>query len=43
LGDNNRLVWWTQTYERKQSAQDAIDLIKRHASTAPVYDQTKAA
>jgi uncharacterized protein YegP (UPF0339 family) len=42
-GDNHRLVWWTQTYDEKASAAQAIALIKRNAATAPVYDRAKAA
>jgi uncharacterized protein YegP (UPF0339 family) len=36
-GDNGELVWWTEVYVRKAGAQHAIDLLKRHAATAPVY------
>lgn len=42
-GDNGKLVWWTEVYERKAGAQHAIDLLKKHAATAPVYDRAKAA
>ncbi len=38
-----RLVWWTEVYERKVGAQNAIHTIKQHAATAPVYDRAQAA
>jgi uncharacterized protein YegP (UPF0339 family) len=38
-----RLVWWTEVYERKAGAQNAIDSIKQNAATAPVVDRAKAA
>ena len=41
LGDNGKLVWWTEVYEREAGAQHAIDLIRRHAATAPVLRVTR--
>jgi uncharacterized protein YegP (UPF0339 family) len=38
-----RLVWWTEVYERKAGAQNAIASIKQHAATAPVHDRAQAA
>jgi uncharacterized protein YegP (UPF0339 family) len=38
-----RLVWWTEVYERKAGAQNAIDSIKRNAASAPVVDRAKNA
>ena len=35
---NHKLIWWTQVYARKEDAKYAIDLLRAHASTAPVYD-----
>lgn len=42
-GDNGELVWWTEVYEQKVSAQHAVFLMKRYAASAPVYDRAKAA
>jgi len=44
-GDNvpPKLIWWTEVYTREEHAQHAIDLMKRHAATAPVYNRAKAA
>lgn len=39
-GANDRLVWWTEVYVRKQGAQEAIDFAKRYAPGAPVYDRS---
>jgi uncharacterized protein YegP (UPF0339 family) len=36
-------VWWTEVYERKAGAQNAIDTIKRNEATAPVRDRSEAA
>ncbi len=42
-GDNHRLVWWTQVYDEKESAEHAIWLLQRYAAVSPVYDRAKAA
>lgn len=44
-GDNQppKLIWWTEVYTRKEGAQYAIDLMKKHAAAAPVYDRAQAA
>jgi uncharacterized protein YegP (UPF0339 family) len=42
-GDNQKLVWWTEVYQRKAGAQHAIDLMKKHAASAPVVDRAKNA
>jgi uncharacterized protein YegP (UPF0339 family) len=39
-GANNELVWWTEVYAHKSGAMNAINLLKRGASEAPVYDRT---
>jgi uncharacterized protein YegP (UPF0339 family) len=39
-GGNNRLVFWTEVYESKASAQNAIDMVKNGAYSALVYDRT---
>ncbi len=37
-GDNHKLVFWTEVYPRKASAQNAIDMVKSGAWSAKVYD-----
>jgi uncharacterized protein YegP (UPF0339 family) len=39
-GANHELVWWTEVYTYKSGAQNAINLMKTDAATAPVYDRT---
>lgn len=39
-GNNHELVWWTEIYPRKSSAQHAIDLAKAYSPSAKVYDRT---
>ncbi|MEX2103273.1 MAG: DUF1508 domain-containing protein [Gaiellaceae bacterium] len=39
-GANNELVWWTEVYVQKAGAMNAINLLKREAPGAPVYDRT---
>jgi uncharacterized protein YegP (UPF0339 family) len=37
---NNELIWWTEVYKSKASAQHAIDLMQANAASAKVYDLT---
>lgn len=39
-GDNNEVVWVTETYPGKASARNAISMLKTGAASAPVYDRT---
>jgi uncharacterized protein YegP (UPF0339 family) len=39
-GGNNELVFWTEVYTTKASAQHAINITQTNARTAPVYDRT---
>jgi uncharacterized protein YegP (UPF0339 family) len=39
-GNNHELVWWTEVYTRKASAEHAISIIKTYAPSAPVYDRS---
>lgn len=39
-GGNNELMFWTEVYTTKQSAQNAIDVVKSGAFSATVYDRT---
>lgn len=39
-GGNNELIFWTEVYTTKASAQHAIDVVKLNAASAPVYDRT---
>jgi hypothetical protein len=38
--DNNQVLCTSETYWQKQSALDAIAVIKREAATAPIKDST---
>lgn len=38
-GANNRLVWWTEVYERKAGAENAIRILMDGAAGAPWYDR----
>lgn len=38
-GANNKLVWWTEAYERKAGAENAIRLLQKEAATARVLDR----
>ena len=40
-GANDRLVWWTQVYSEKQTAQQAINFAKANAQAAPTYDRSR--
>jgi uncharacterized protein YegP (UPF0339 family) len=35
-GGNGELMWWTEVYVSKQSAQHAVAVLKAHAATAPI-------
>lgn len=37
-GANGKLVWWTQTYDNKQTAKQAVEWVQYWADKAPVYD-----
>lgn len=39
-GGNNQLVFWTEVYTTKASAQNAIDMVKAGAASALTYDRT---
>ena len=39
-GDNNETVFRSDTYTAKQSALDTIEMIKREAADAKVFDET---
>lgn len=39
-GDNHELVWWTEVYTAKASAQNAINMLKNGASGANTQDET---
>lgn len=39
-GGNNEIVWTTERYNTKASAQNAIAMLKSGAASAPVYDRT---
>ena len=39
-GDNNEAVLSSETYTSKQSALDTIDMIRREAAEARVFDET---
>lgn len=35
-----QIIWWTESYTRKENAKHAVDLISRYAAPAPLYDLT---
>ncbi len=39
-GGNNELVWWTEGYVNKSSAQNAIRIAKQTTNATPVYNRT---
>lgn len=39
-GANDRLVWWSQVYNEKQTASQAIEFAKSNAAEAPVHDRS---
>lgn len=39
-GGNHELVFWTEVYVTKAGAMNAIEMVKRGAGNAPVYDRT---
>jgi uncharacterized protein YegP (UPF0339 family) len=39
-GDNGKLMFWSEVYVSKSSAQNAIDVVKAGAKSAIVYDRT---
>jgi uncharacterized protein YegP (UPF0339 family) len=39
-GGNNELMFLTEVYTTKASAQNAINVVKANAATAVVYDRT---
>jgi uncharacterized protein YegP (UPF0339 family) len=39
-GDNNETVFRSETYTTKQSALNAIEMIRREAADAKVFDET---
>ena len=38
-GRNDKLVWWTEAYERKAGAENAIRLLQAEAASAQVIDR----
>ena len=38
-GGNHELVFWTEVYVNKAGARNAIDMVKRGAPGAPIYDR----
>ena len=40
VGGNGELMFWTEIYTTKASAQHAIDVVKAGAATAEVKDET---
>ncbi len=39
-GGNREVVWWTESYTTKASANAAIAFARTHAASAPVVDLT---
>jgi uncharacterized protein YegP (UPF0339 family) len=39
-GGNNQLVFWTEVYTTKASAENAINMVKNGAYSATVYDRS---
>lgn len=39
-GSNGEIVFWTESYTTKQSAERAIAFARQHAATAPIADLT---
>lgn len=37
-GANGKLVWWSQTYDRKQTAEQAVAWLQYWTPRAPVVD-----
>lgn len=37
---NSEIVWWTEGYSSKASAQNAIDSILKNAAGAPIDDNS---
>jgi uncharacterized protein YegP (UPF0339 family) len=35
-GGNGELVWWTEIYKSKQSAEQAVSFAKANAASAPL-------
>ena len=35
-GANDRLVWWTQVYDHRSTAEEAVAFNRANAATAPV-------
>jgi uncharacterized protein YegP (UPF0339 family) len=40
VADNNEILAASELMERKASCQDAIEVVKREAASAPVFDKT---
>jgi uncharacterized protein YegP (UPF0339 family) len=38
-GRNEKLAWWTEAYERKAGAENAIRLLQAEAASAQVIDR----
>lgn len=39
-GGNGKLVWWSQTYDYKSSAKEAVEFLQYWAPRVQVYDRT---
>jgi uncharacterized protein YegP (UPF0339 family) len=37
---NGELIWWTEGYVNKSSAQNAIKIAQQTSSTTPIRDRT---
>lgn len=37
---NGEIVFWTESYVRKQTAINAVTMVQAGAASAPVYDRT---
>jgi uncharacterized protein YegP (UPF0339 family) len=40
FGGNHELIFLTEVYVHKAGAQNAVNVVKARAATAPVYDRT---
>jgi uncharacterized protein YegP (UPF0339 family) len=38
-----QVIWWTESYTRKENAENAVYLISAGAYAAPLYDLTASA
>jgi uncharacterized protein YegP (UPF0339 family) len=38
-GSNNKLVWWTEAYTRKQGAVEVVEFLQHWAPRVSVYER----